>query len=142
MLTAKHIMTSDITTIRPDTTVQEAIDLLLEKEISGTPVVNDDGELVGIVTEFALLAFAYESEVCNDAVGQHMTKQVITVDQDDPVSKVADLCIVNRIRQLPVMSNGKLVGLISRRDVLRVASQAGEAISHVAPSDMRAAASR
>jgi CBS domain-containing protein len=48
-----------------------------------------------------------------------MTRELITVDVNDPISRVADLCIVHRVRRVPVMKNGRLVGLIARRDVLR-----------------------
>jgi CBS domain-containing protein len=48
-----------------------------------------------------------------------MTRELITVAPDDPVSRVADLCIVHRVRRLPVLQNGRLVGIIARRDVLR-----------------------
>ena len=48
-----------------------------------------------------------------------MTREVITVDVDDPISRIADLCIVHRVRRVPVMKDGRLVGVIARRDVLR-----------------------
>src|ERR1044071_8042766 len=94
MLTAGAIMTSDLVTVRPDASVQEAIDILLSQQISGLPVTEDDGRLVGVITEFALLAVAYDKRVKNHTVGQHMTRDIITVDIDDPISRVADLCIV------------------------------------------------
>jgi CBS domain-containing protein len=52
-----------------------------------------------------------------------MTREVITVNVDDPISRIADLCIVHRVRRLPVMRDGRLVGLIARRDVLRALYQ-------------------
>ena len=119
MLTAGAIMTSDLVTVRPDASVQEAIDVLLNQQISGLPVVEDDGRLVGVITEFALLAVAYDKRVKNHSVRHHMTRDVIAVDVDDPISRIADLCIVHRVRRVPVMKDGRLVGIISRRDVLR-----------------------
>jgi len=126
MLTAGAIMTSDLVTVRPDASVQEAIDVLLNQQISGLPVVEDDGRLVGVITEFALLAVAYDKRVKNHSVRHHMTRDVIAVDVDDPISRIADLCIVHRVRRVPVMKDGRLVGVIARRDVLRalVESQA------------------
>jgi CBS domain-containing protein len=99
--------------------VREAIDQLLLQRISGLPVVDDREQLVGVLTEFALLAIAYDDRICHDKVRKHMTTEVFTVEANDPVSKVADLCIVHRVRRVPVMENGKLIGLIARRDVLR-----------------------
>lgn len=119
MLTARDIMTEGVITILPSCTIQEAIDLLLAENISGLPVVDESNRLVGIVTEFALLAVAYDEHVLADAVSLHMTTDLLTVDADDPIRKVADLCIVHRVRRVPVMRNGRLAGLISRRDVLK-----------------------
>jgi CBS domain-containing protein len=119
MLTARAIMNTDLVTIRPDASIEAAIEMLLLQQISGLPVTDDDGRLVGVITEFALLAVAYDRRVKNHTVNQHMTRDVITVDADDPISRVADLCIVHRVRRVPVMRDGRLVGIIARRDVLR-----------------------
>jgi CBS domain-containing protein len=119
MLTARQIMTDDLITVRPEDSIEHAIQLLLEEEISGMPVINDQGHLVGVITEFALLGVVYDHQIKDQTVEQHMTRELITVDIDDPVSRVADLCIVHRVRRVPVMKNGRLVGVIARRDVLR-----------------------
>jgi CBS domain-containing protein len=118
MLTAEAIMKEKLVTIRPEASITEAIELLIQQAISGLPVVDSQGHLVGVITEFAMLAMVYDHEVRNQTVGQHMTREVITVNADDPISRIADLCIVHRVRRLPVMRDGKLVGLIARRDVL------------------------
>jgi CBS domain-containing protein len=119
MITAGSIMTSDLVTVRPDASIEDAIQVLLNQSISGLPVVDNDGQLVGVITEFALLAVTYDKRVKNHTVSQHMTREVITVDINDPVSRIADLCIVHRVRRVPVMENGRLIGVIARRDVLR-----------------------
>ena len=119
MLTAGAIMTTDLITVRPDVSIDDAIELLLNQHISGLPVMDEDGRLAGVITEFALLAVAYDKRVKNHTVSQHMTREVITVDVNDPISRIADLCIVHRVRRVPVMKDGRLIGLISRRDVLR-----------------------
>ena len=119
MLTARSIMTDNVVTIDKNSSIQEAIELLLLQRISGLPVTDNEGQLIGIVTEFALLAIAYDKKVVNDTIGQHMTIDLLTVSPDDPINKVADLCLVHRVRRVPVVENGRLLGLISRRDVLR-----------------------
>jgi CBS domain-containing protein len=119
MLTAGAIMTPNLVTIRPEASIEEAIDLLLNEQISGLPVIDDDGHLVGVITEFALMAIAYDRRVKDHTVSQHMTRDLITVDVDDPISRVADLCIVHRVRRVPVIQEGRMVGVIARRDVLR-----------------------
>lgn len=123
MLVARDIMTDDIVSIRPTATVEEAIEQLLMQRISGLAVVDERERLVGIVTEFALLAIAYDPSIVRDSVSLHMTTDLLTVDVNDPVRKVADLCIVHRVRRVPVMDNGRFVGLIARRDVLRALHQ-------------------
>jgi CBS domain-containing protein len=127
MLTAESIMTTDIITIRPEASIEEAIAVLLSEEISGLPVTDEAGHLVGMITEFALLAVAYDDRVKNHTVREHMTTELIMVDANDPISRVADLCIVHRVRRVPVMKNGRLVGVIARRDVLRSLVESPEA---------------
>jgi CBS domain-containing protein len=118
MLTAQDIMTDNVVTIAPSATVQEAMEILLKNRISGLPVVDFDGRLIGVVTEFALLALAYDAEVRQEKVFKHMTTDVITVAPDDPIRKIADKCITHRVRRVPVVKDGRLVGLVARRDVL------------------------
>jgi CBS domain-containing protein len=118
MLTAADIMQDQLVTVHFETSLRDAIDLLLREKISGLPVVDDNGRLVGVISEFAMLAMVYDESVQCQSVENHMTRDVITVEADDPISRIADLCIVHRVRRLPVMKDGRLVGLIARRDVL------------------------
>ena len=111
MLTAGAIMTPTLVTVRPDASIEEAIELMLREQISGLPVLDDVDRLVGVITEFALLAIAYDRRVKNHTVSQHMTRELITVDVDDPVSRVADLCIVHRVRRVPGIKDGRRVGV-------------------------------
>ena len=119
MLTARAIMTEDVVTIDQNASIKDAIELLLLQRISGLPVTDREGQLLGIVTEFALLAIAYDDKVQSETVGQHMTTELFTVGPNDPINKVADLCLLHRVRRVPVAENGRLLGLISRRDVLK-----------------------
>ena len=111
-------MTTDVVTISPNATIQDAIELLVHRRISGLPVINGAGQLVGIITEFALLAMAYNQDVQNDPVENHMTREVLTVEAGDSISRVTDLFILHRVRRLPVVQGGRLVGLLSRHDIL------------------------
>lgn len=113
-----EIMTRSVVTIGPEASIGEAIELLLARRVSGLPVVEADGRLIGIITEFALLGLAYDRNLMTDPVSEHMTHNVLTVETTDPVNKVADLCIVHRVRRLPVLEDGRLAGLVSRSDVL------------------------
>ena len=142
MQTAQDIMTVAPTTIGSDATLKDAIDLLLDAEVSGLPVVDEHHHLFGLITEFALLAAVYDRGVLQDSVKEHMTEQVMTVKENDPIKTVVDLFILHRIRRVPVTSDGKLVGIISRRDVLRAARSEGKELSNLSPFTERAQAMR
>ena len=131
MLTAREIMTDGMVTIHPEASVQDAIELLLEQHISGLPVTDEKGYLVGVITEYALLAIIYDQEIGHQTVARHMTTDVLTVDIDDPINKAADLCIVHRVRRVPVMAEGRLVGLIARRDVLKAIHESQQPVCTV-----------
>ena len=126
MLAAKDMMNPQVIAISALTTVGEAIDVLTEHQISGLPVVDADEHILGVVTEYALLAIAYDANVVADPVCQHMTKDALSVECDDPVTKVADLFILHKIRRVLVVKENKLVGLISRRDLLKAARKSGK----------------
>lgn len=115
----RQIMTRDIVTIRSDAPIREAVALMLEHGISGLPVVDDEGHLCGVVSEFSLLAMVYDPGIADQPVRGYMTRDVITVDADEDVIAVADRLLMHRIRRVPVVSQGELVGLVSRRDLLR-----------------------
>ena len=119
MYRAKDVMTRDILTLSPKATVEEAIRQLLDHSYSGAPVVNEDGVLVGIVSEFQLLEVIYDPETTKLPVEEVMTRSVLSVDEGALLSDVANLFIMHRIRRVPVLQDGQLVGLITRRDVLR-----------------------
>lgn len=119
MLTARDIMTANVVTVRPTGSIREAVDIMLRERISGLPVVDGEGRLAGIISEFALLAIAYDRGVMNDSIANHMTTEVLSVKVDDPIRKVADQFIVHRVRRMPVLEQGRLAGVISRCDVLQ-----------------------
>lgn len=128
-LTAEDIMTGNVITIGPNATVQEAIDIILQEKISGLPVVDANDRLIGIVTEFALLAIAYDEDIRQEKVLKHMSTELITVAPEDPIRKVANMCIMHRVRRVPVIKQGRLVGLIARRDVIKGIFEANTACS-------------
>jgi CBS domain-containing protein len=121
MFAARDLMKSDIVTVSPETTVGEAIDILLNFGVSGLPVVDREKRVLGIITEYAMLAITYDPKIVGDAVSRHMTKDVISVDVDDRAQKIADAFILHRIHRVLVKKDGKLAGVISRRDLLKAA---------------------
>ena len=125
MLTARDVMTTRLSTLHPDTTIADAIRLLLKKDVSGAPVVNEAGELVGILSErdcLRVLALGdYDAEDHDRArsVSEFMTEVRYTVEPGVGIFSLADFFLTHPMRRLPVIEGVTLVGLVSRRDVLR-----------------------
>lgn len=128
MYQASDVMTTNVTTIAPDATVDEAIRVLLDNQISGLPVVDARGMLVGMISEFQLLETVFDPQIRNESVRGFMTRDVIAVDDGALLADVASLFIMHRIRRVPVLREGQLVGLITRRDLLRYVAKAGDQI--------------
>ena len=131
MTFAIDLMTRDVVTIGTHSTLIQAVETLLQHNISGLPVVDDEGQLVGIITEFALLSLAYSSDARNDIVSQHMTRHVISVEENTRLSDIADLFFLNRVRRVPVTREGRLTGIIIRRDLLRRCYQTDQCFANV-----------
>jgi len=113
-LTAKDIMTKRVVTVSPSTTVKELTELLAAKKISGVPVVDEQKRVVGIVTEADVLAHPGAK-----TVEEIMTKKVISVAPDTPVEEIAKLLAKKKIKRVPVIDKGKLVGIVSRADIVK-----------------------
>ncbi len=118
-LTAQDIMNAEVGTVSPRCTVRNAIDKLMDLRVSGLPVIDDEQNILGIISEFSLLAVVYDGKVLEDPVEVHMTREVIWADPREPLTEIANRFISLRLRRMPVVSDGKLLGMISRRDVLR-----------------------
>lgn len=152
---AKDVMTTKLTTVSPGNSVKRAAQTMLDCGVSGLPVVDDNAHLVGIISEGDLLsrteldsgrfaagdqgaAFAEQrarayvkSHSWN--VGDVMTPSVVAVDEDTPIGRVAALMEEHGIKRVPVTHEGKLVGIVSRRDLVRAIVAAK--FSDVAPGD-------
>ena len=145
MITAKDIMTREVITISPETEIAQAAQLLLTNRINGVPVVNDAGELVGILCQsdliiqqknipipslFTLLdgfipltsSKKLDREVEKIAatkVEDAMTANPVTVNPDTGIEEVAAFMVEKNYHTLPVVDGGKLVGIVGKEDVLR-----------------------
>jgi CBS domain-containing protein len=139
---ARDIMTTKVVTVSPETPVRDVAALMIEKHISGVPVLSDSGVLVGVVSEGDLLRrpeigtekhrrrwlsfFTRADEQAREFTKSHalragdvMTKQVAYVDEQTSLGKIVEMMEKHNIKRLPVLANGKLVGIVSRRDMLR-----------------------
>ncbi len=126
MYRAKDIMTKAVTTVTSEQSVEETIRILVENKISGAPVVDEHGKLLGIISEYQLLEVLYRQELKAATVRELMRQQVLTVTEDASLTDIADLFVVQRIRRVPVLRNGHVVGVVSRRDVLRAIIEADD----------------
>lgn len=145
MLKAKDIMTKDVITVKPDATVEELAKVFIEHNISGVPVVNENGDLAGIVTEndlisqnkrlhiptFVRLFDAFimlerpskiEKEIKKMAastVGDICTKDVITVTEDTSVEDIATIMAEKKVHLIPVVEGRKIRGIIGKMDMIK-----------------------
>ncbi len=116
---AKDVMVKDVITIKAYDSLSNAIKLMLEHSISGLPVVNDQNELIGMVTEHDVMNFAFSGSAAEATVEDAMTKDVISFSPSDDIKKIADTLIRKRIRRIPIVEGKKVVGIVSRREILR-----------------------
>ena len=158
-LTAGDIMSANIATTTSDTSLAAAVKLMLDRRVSGLPVLDEAGVLVGILTEGDLLRrvelgtdthkanwldfFRSEARLANDYVETHsrvvgdiMTPTVVTVDEAAPLSEVVAVMQGRHVKRVPVMAASRLVGMVSRVDLLRALARSfADAPSETTPDD-------
>ena len=121
-LKVKDYMAKKLITLTRKTNVVEAMALLLRHGISGVPVVDDEGGLVGVLSEVDLMQVIVQDSYYDESMGiveDYMRSPVDTVGPEMDIYTVAEMFISQHRRRYPVVSDGKLVGQISRRDVLK-----------------------
>lgn len=143
---AQDIMTRDVTTVSPNTSVRDIAALMVEKHISGVPVLTDNGEIIGIVSQSDLLhraelgterkhkwwfrTFSDSDALAREYAKAHglkahdiMARYVVSVRDDAELRDVADILDNHRIKRVPVVREGRLLGIITRGDLVRALSQ-------------------
>ncbi len=121
----KNYMSGKLVTFTPNTDVLDAIHELVHHKIAGAPVVDDHGNLVGMLSEFDCLQVVMTSGYHGEPggpVSELMVTDVDTVDVDMNIVDLAELFLASGYRRYPVLKDNRLVGQISRRDVLRALS--------------------
>jgi CBS domain-containing protein len=152
MLTAKDIMTRNVVTVKPDTSIEELASLLVKHQISGVPVVDDAGDLYGIVTENDLISQnkrlhiptvvsfldaaiylesskKFEQEVKRitaTRAGDICARKVLTIAEDTTLVDIATIMDEKKTHLLPVVKNGKMVGIVGKRDVVKAVARQAE----------------
>jgi CBS domain-containing protein len=144
-LTVREIMTTDVVTVKPDTTVGELADILAQNKISGVPVVDDQGRVLGMVSEADIIlrdadihfpyyiqflemvvylqsVHKFEERVrkaIGSKVSEVMSEEVVSISPDATVREVATLMADRSVNRLPVTENERLVGIVTRGDIVR-----------------------
>ena len=165
---AMDVMTTDVITVDPDMTVQGVASLLAERGISGAPVVDAHGKLVGIISEGDLLHRAeigtahrhrdrrrswwldhFASDLAREYVKSHgrtvrdiMTHDVVSVTEDTDLANVAALLEAKRIKRVPVMRDDEVVGIISRANIVRAVGATKGVIPGMGENDDRSIRTR
>ncbi len=136
-----RIMTKDVVTLSPQTTVKDAVSLLFKLKMSGLPVVDEENHVIGMFTEKDVLrtilpsyveqfealtkVFGHKglerrmSQLETIKVGEIMRKEVVCVEEHTPIVEVAKIMLVQNVRRIPVLRDNRLVGIVAREDILR-----------------------
>lgn len=109
---ARDIMTRHVYTTTPDTTVRDAAHVLAERHISGMPVINPAGMIIGMLTEADIISKQGER------VEDIMSREIVSVSEETSVGEIAQLLSQKKIKRVPVLTDSRLVGLVSRADIV------------------------
>jgi CBS domain-containing protein len=115
----RTIMTRKVVSVHEDTPIQRVVELLVKHDITGLPVVDAENRLVGIVTEKDLMGLLYDPHKAAGTAADFMTRDVVCFDEEDDVISICECLVKSRFRRVPIISNGRLVGIISRRDLVK-----------------------
>ena len=127
---AKEIMTRDVITVNPTMTVKNLAMTLIKNQISGAPVADKGGKIVGIVSEADIVGKKGKD------VKSIMSTKVISVAEDTPVEEIARLMTTHRIRRLPVMRGAEVVGVVSRADIVSAIARGEHVAIHTPIYDL------
>ena len=113
-VTVEEIMTRSVITVKPETPVEQVARMLSEHQISGLPVIGPNNEPVGIVSELDVISRQ------GDKAGEIMSRGVISVTESTPAEEVVDILKSRRVRRVPVVHDGQIIGIVSRSDLVRL----------------------
>lgn len=127
---AKDIMTRDVITVSPTTSVKNLAMILIKNQISGAPVAAKTGKIIGIVSEADIVAKKGKN------VKAIMSKKIISVNEDAPVEEIARLMTTHKIKRLPVMRGDEVVGVVSRADIVNAIAMGKHVALHTPVYDL------
>ena len=114
-----EIMTQGVVSVKPDMRLTEAIKVMLEHNVSAVPVVDAQQDLLGIITEYDIMNFAFSGHAAETTVAEVMIRDVVTFTPDTDVETLVNFCAKRRMHRMPIVEGKKVVGMVSRRDILR-----------------------
>ena len=129
-MVARDIMTREVITVSPELSVKELAMLLIKNQISGVPVADRDGKIIGLVSEADLIAKKGKQ------VQAIMSQQVFSVAEETSIEEIARLMTTQRIKRVPVMNAGKLVGIVSRADIVNTIAMGENLALHTPVYDL------
>jgi len=121
-MVARDVMTREVITINPAATIRELSEILVRNRISGVPVMDGKGKILGVVSEADVV------EKKGKRVGSILSAPAITVTEETPVEEIAKLMTFRKVKRLPVARGAKLMGIVNRADIVR-AIALGEQVS-------------
>lgn len=159
MNTVRHVMTPSVMSVRPETPLKDVAQLLLDQQISGVPVVDADGVVVGVVSEADFLikeqgagavrhrplarflgesrqSRAWLAKLSAVTAGEAMTAPAVTIESARRISEAAALMTSRRVNRLPVVDDGRLVGIVTRADLVRAYVRSDEELVRTIREDV------
>ncbi len=118
MATVKDIMIKKVTVVNEDESLKVVCKALVSQKLSGLPVVDKKGGLVGFISERDIIAAVGSEDFVNMKVSDVMTHKVFSIEEDTPIEKISQAFTDRPYRYIPVTKDGKLVGVVSRKDVI------------------------
>ncbi len=119
MIRAKHIMSRKLLTVAEGANIKHVMKLLSENRVTGLPVVSEDMSLLGIVTEKDILkVLLYGKDIKFKTAGDLMATDIVSFEEDEDLMTIFRTLVEGNFRRVPILSDGKLIGIISRRDII------------------------
>ena len=116
---AADIMTANVIKVKKDVILTEAIALLLRWHISALPVVDDENKMVGIISEIDLVNLAFDGNAADTIVEEVMVTDIVSFSPNTELADLVRTFSKRHLRRVPIIDKGKVVGIVSRRDILR-----------------------
>jgi CBS domain-containing protein len=117
--TARDLMSTNVITATKDMSVKKVMELMLRWHISGLPVVDEDNRPIGVISEIDIVNLVVDGNALETVVEEAMSKDLLKFPPDAPMKELVQCFDQKRIRRLPIVEDGQLVGVVSRRDILR-----------------------